>query len=592
MPGNVSMTAAAAAALVWCVLSAEPAGQSARETRRNINALSQRCQAGDIEACDALAVLSEDALRTAVAKIKEVSTLDRLATFGSNPIVGLAAVRRISDEALLAHVATSARVPDVALAAVGALTDANQLAEVARAMLVRFEIAKAAVDKLTDQSVLALVAAGSSYASNDVRLAAVQRLHDQRLLADVAKNAESKSAIVEPVRLAAVAKLTEQNLLGEVILSSRFKSEDHVWAALEKVTDQRVLGRIALEFPDPQARYPNRIDRLIDKVTDQTVLIDIAKSAAAMTVRLAAVGRLHDGAVLPGIARSDRDSPVRAAAVNKLTDLALLADLATTDRAVSVRVAAVGKLRDQSVLARIARSDREPSVKTAAASRFVDVPAADCRVSVDRLRGWMASARPAFATSIVVPELDPEKESAVRNHIDALAQRALRAIGLRISGDGSTADQTIRFTAFAEPSGTLRYVSRTDSRLAYTLAASTARLSFHDGADCVQGRRLSTEYGPIKTISSTSYTTAASAPMTEAIERAFAEAVVALTGDLLRDPGLGRLATGSGSQIVAELAIEKTTDRDVLTAVAKTGPDWLVREAATRRLATLTPAPR
>jgi geranylgeranyl pyrophosphate synthase len=59
-------------------------------------------------------------------------------------------------------------------------------------------------------------------------------------------------------------------------------------------------------------------------------------------------------------------------AVNKLTDQTILTDLARNNKSVFVRKAAVEKLTDQSILADIARNDKNPTVSRAAIEKITD----------------------------------------------------------------------------------------------------------------------------------------------------------------------------------------------------------------------------
>jgi hypothetical protein len=133
-----------------------------------------------------------------------------------------------------------------------------------------------AVEKLTDQTLLADVARNASGSS--LGLAAVEKLTDQALLADIAKNCESMA-------WAAVKRLADQALLTDIATSDRVR-EDVGLVALERLDDQAVLARIAT-------------------------------SDCQLKVRLAAVTKLDDQAILAKIATSDVGD-VRALAARRL----------------------------------------------------------------------------------------------------------------------------------------------------------------------------------------------------------------------------------------------------------------------------------
>lgn len=65
-----------------------------------------------------------------------------------------------------------------------------------------------------------------------------------------------------------------------------------------------------------------------------------------------------------------RPSEVRVAAVYKLTDQSLLAQIAQNDPDWNVRTAAVWMIEDQSLLAKIAQNDMHPIARQAARIKF------------------------------------------------------------------------------------------------------------------------------------------------------------------------------------------------------------------------------
>jgi hypothetical protein len=82
----------------------------------------------------------------------------------------------------------------------------------------------------------------------------------------------------------------------------------------------------------------------VSRVTQQSVLADIAKNDKDSDVRRDAVKRVTDQSVLADIAKNDKDSDVRTAAVERVTDQSVLADMAKNDKNDDVRTAAVKRL--------------------------------------------------------------------------------------------------------------------------------------------------------------------------------------------------------------------------------------------------------
>jgi hypothetical protein len=298
----------------------------------------------------------------------------------SNSWVRQAAVEKLTDQAVLAEIAGTDGDNDVRKAAVAKLTDQAALAEVAKNIW-RPDVQMAAVAKLTDQVVLAEIAKTCS--NNDIRQAALGKLTDQALLAEVAKN-----GIRAEVQMAAVAKLTDQAVIAKVAKTcSKYARE----AAVEKLIDQAVLAEIATKDSDWNVRYA-----AVRKLTDQALLAEIATKDSDWNVRYAAVRKLTDQALLAEIAKTDSERGVRQAAVKNLTDQVVLAQIAKTDSERGVRQAAVKKLTDEVALAEIAKTDSIGVWREAAIARLAEVsPGSALRLALEFGAGeeWLQAAR-------------------------------------------------------------------------------------------------------------------------------------------------------------------------------------------------------
>jgi hypothetical protein len=111
----------------------------------------------------------------------------------------------------------------------------------------------------------------------------------------------------------------------------------------------------------------------LEKETDQTKLAEIAKNAPLSDIRGLAVCKLTSYSALVEAERNDRDHMVRKAAqhtrqelVNKITDQTILSEIAKTDIDAAIRKAAVQKLTNQSVLEEIAMHEEYPFVRAGA----------------------------------------------------------------------------------------------------------------------------------------------------------------------------------------------------------------------------------
>ncbi|MCL1919838.1 MAG: hypothetical protein FWG50_01980 [Kiritimatiellaeota bacterium] len=124
----------------------------------------------------------------------------------------------------------------------------------------------------------------------------VEKLTDQKTLADIARNAKD-----EYVRKAAVEKLKDQGVLADVV------QKDGDWvvimAAVERLDDQGVLAVVAKNDGSCDMRMA-AADKLDDKALAQEVYTVVAKSDADKWRRREAVLRLTNQRVLTGIANS------------------------------------------------------------------------------------------------------------------------------------------------------------------------------------------------------------------------------------------------------------------------------------------------
>ncbi|WP_334319158.1 hypothetical protein, partial [Termitidicoccus mucosus] len=189
------------------------------------------------------------------------------------------AVQVLTDQGTLAEIvmAGSGSSPDneehtLVLRAVESMTDQARLAAFAeddKLFLIRDTI----VGKLTDQKLLEKFATDASEMQS-VRYAAVQNLIDTRVLAGIAKTDEDGE-----VRKLALSKLPkhEQSLLVDIIKNAgSAESAQAAVGALQKLDDQRLLADVAATATLRIIR-----EEAIDKITDQTVLAALARHDGA-----------------------------------------------------------------------------------------------------------------------------------------------------------------------------------------------------------------------------------------------------------------------------------------------------------------------
>jgi hypothetical protein len=106
---------------------------------------------------------------------------------------------------------------------------------------------------------------------------------------------------------------------------------------------------------------------LVEQITDQDLLIDIAQTDKSAKVRKDAVERITNQDVLIKVAQTDKSGQVRKAAVERITNQDVLIEVVQTDRSGQARKAAVERITDQDFLIEVAQTDHSYAVQLAAA---------------------------------------------------------------------------------------------------------------------------------------------------------------------------------------------------------------------------------
>jgi hypothetical protein len=220
---------------------------------------------------------------------------------------------------------------------------------------------------------LALEAA--SWAYNDLRLAAVEKIDDEITLAKMALHDESSQ-----VRYAAMEKVHHQQLLVQIALS-----EILALAEASRNYQEIILGMSARLPPGSrlltESEYLNKIrgklyldirEKAVEKLTDQPVLAEVALKDSSAKVRLAAVNKITSQDVLKKVALTDADIGICGLAVGRISDPDVLKDFALQHEKYAVREAAVEKIKDDNILKEVALKDRNRDVRLAAVNNIGD----------------------------------------------------------------------------------------------------------------------------------------------------------------------------------------------------------------------------
>lgn len=208
------------------------------------------------------------------------------------------------------------------------------------------------VEGMTDQADLAEIARTAS--NGNVRVAAVEKLTDQKALFEIATNEVSLSDTEEgasklTVCITAAGALTDEILAASVAKNKFLNSEIRI-TALDNVKTPALLDEIFKNFYNISENAEEALVSLIEDMTDQGALAEAAASLSNETARLAAVEKITDQKILASIAENDLAPDVREAAFEKLTDQELLTVFAMSSMDPLLGVAAVKKIRDQKKL--------------------------------------------------------------------------------------------------------------------------------------------------------------------------------------------------------------------------------------------------
>jgi hypothetical protein len=253
------------------------------------------CKIEDLSVLVAVAMDCKDSdiREIAIKKFKE--TIDRLfpadvADNAKNEYVRQAAVKKIRGFFTSAWKSENEKT---AKKAVEEITDRKKLVRVALEAPA-WQAREAAVKKITDRSVLAYV--DKNDWSRNVCEAAAGRNRDMSYLADLAKNAADsviREAAAGKIRALSVLADVDKNFEDEYVrknavkrnwgfFTSTWKSKipRRALKAVAKITNRKELVQAALEAPVWQARAA-----AVEKITDQSVLAEIAKNDANGDVR-------------------------------------------------------------------------------------------------------------------------------------------------------------------------------------------------------------------------------------------------------------------------------------------------------------------
>jgi len=258
--------------------------------------------------------------------------LFRPAWNSKNEKIAVEAVNELKDEIKLKRAATKARCWQARIAATEKLQK-MYFHIVGDFQTTRSKERMRAAANLTNQDMLTDVAKRG--VDHDVSKVAVEKLTSQVLLTDVAKYAEFWD-----VRLLAAEKLTDQYLVQEV------------YADIAKnAMKRKIVGGQPAPPRNPHKGHWQEGVRMVENLTDQFLLADVAKYANICDVRLLAADKLTDQTLAQEVytefAKDNNNFYADAYITEKLTNQVLLAGIAKYATSDGQRMLASEKLTDQ-----------------------------------------------------------------------------------------------------------------------------------------------------------------------------------------------------------------------------------------------------
>lgn len=179
----------------------------------------------------------------------------------------------------------------------------------------------------------------------NVREKSVEKIKNQKILAELAMNDESNS-----VRIAAIRKLTDQN-----VLTDMFKKEENLDIRKEiakRFTDNKVLIEII-----ENNTYCEIREAALTQITDQETLADIAKNNDYFEIQEAAILKLSNQKLLASIAKGNY--VVNKIAITKLTDSNILLSIIKSTKDFKILKTALRKIPDQNALLAIVQNPND-----------------------------------------------------------------------------------------------------------------------------------------------------------------------------------------------------------------------------------------
>lgn len=176
----------------------------------------------------------------------------------------------------------------------------------------------------------------------------IEDINDESILLDIVYSRCYKEW--EYIPCLAVKKINNESILLDIVNDN--KLDTHIRrAATNKISNESLLVNIAKSDYDWYVR-----DGAINKIDDESVLADIVKNDKDETVRKHTIKKINNKEILLNIAINDDDEYVRKAAINKIDDESFLLDIFKKDSNWTVRKTIISKLKESDLFSEISNA--------------------------------------------------------------------------------------------------------------------------------------------------------------------------------------------------------------------------------------------
>jgi hypothetical protein len=305
---------------------------------------------GDDEAGKAIEInnitfqrITEDEAKQELLKISRPELLFNIAQNADVNTIRSAAVQRIGDDQMLCEIFKTEYDKYICKAVAERISDKKLLKKFLN-KTESWEKRKIIYEETgEEQKALGEIAKNKKYRDFEGSMEAIKNITDISVLADVADNAEDYQARdgakrkLEQQDIFSVEQCNDEKQLREIAQNS--ENWEARKAAFDKLgNEQMALGELA--------KYGHfwKMKESLTKLSDQSVLKDVALHAKDTKARIFALEKIQDETFIYGLAKNDNSPEVRELSVAKLTDEKQLLEIAETEEYWKVGLTALQQL--------------------------------------------------------------------------------------------------------------------------------------------------------------------------------------------------------------------------------------------------------